>query len=74
MLRQQLSVLCHQRRRRVGLENFDRVLPVWLYRPVPAFLNTTLIVQPETVIGWHRRGFRVKRSWQLRNRGGRSRG
>lgn len=59
LLRQQLLVLRRKSPRRVRLCNIDRLLLVWPYRLYPALLDTILIVQPETVIRWHRRGFRA---------------
>ena len=58
LLRQQLIVLRRQHPKRVLLWNIDRLLMVWLYRLYPSLLDAIIIVQPETVIRWHRRGFR----------------
>ena len=55
---------------RVRLRNIDRVILVWLYRCFPAILNAIIVVKPETVIRWHRRGFRAYRRWEC---GGRAR-
>lgn len=71
LLRQQLIVLQRKHRGRVRLRNLDRLLLVWLYRLFPALLDGILIVQPETVIRWHRRGFRAYWRWRSRNPGGR---
>ena len=71
LLRQQLIVLQRKHRGRVSLRNLDRLLLVWLYRLFPALLDAVLIVQPETVIRWHRRGFRAYWRWKSRNLGGR---
>jgi transposase InsO family protein len=46
---------------------------VWLYRLYPSLLDAIIIVQPETVIRWHRRGFRAYWRWKLRHVGGRPR-
>jgi hypothetical protein len=46
---------------------------VWLYRLYPALLDTIIIVQPETVLRWHRRGFRAYWRWKSRRVGGRPR-
>src|SRR5512136_1652240 len=73
LLRQQLIVLRRQHPGRVRLWNVDRVLFVWLYRLYPALLDAILIVQPETVIGWHRRGLRACWRWRSRHVGGRPR-
>ena len=54
---QQLVVLRREFPRRVRLCNINRLLFVWLYRLYPALLNAIIIVEPETVIRWHRRGF-----------------
>ena len=53
------------------LWNIDRLLTVWLYRLYPSLLNAIVIVQPETVIRWHRRGFRGYWHWKSRHVGGR---
>jgi transposase InsO family protein len=73
VLRQQLVVLRRQHPGRVTLWNVDRLLFVWLYRLYPALLDAFLIVQPETVIRWHRRGFRAYWRWKSRRVGGRPR-
>ena len=59
--------------RRVRLWNIDRLLLVWLYRLCPALLDAIIIVEPETVIRWHRRGFRAYWRWKSRQIGGRLR-
>ena len=46
---------------------------VWLYRFFPSILNAITVVKPETVIRWHRRGFRAYWRWKSRRRGGRPR-
>src|SRR4030088_3816835 len=71
MLRHQLNVL----RRRVPSKPkwavADRLLFVWLHRLFPSLLNAITIVRPETVIRWHRTGFRLYWRWKSRSRGGR---
>src|SRR5271156_180291 len=59
LLRQQLIVLRRQHPKRVLLRNIDRLPMVWLYRLYPSLLDAIIILQPETVIRWHRRGFRA---------------
>ena len=44
---------------------------VWLYRLYPSLLDAIIIVQPETVIRWHRRGFRAYWHWKSHQVGGR---
>jgi hypothetical protein len=73
MLRQQVIVLSHKSRSRVWLRNIDRLIFVWIYRRFPSVLNAITMVKPETVIRWHRRGFRAYWRWKSRRRGGRAR-
>ena len=73
ILRQQLVVLRRKSPARVRLWNIDRLLMVWLYRLYPSLLDAIIIVQPETVIRWHRRGFRAYWHWKSRHVGGRPR-
>ena len=51
----------------------DRLLLVWLYQLYPSLLDAIIIVQPETVIRWHRCGFRAYWRWKSRHVGGRPR-
>ena len=71
LLRQQLSVLRQRAPSRPKLTVADRLLFVWLYRLFPSVLNTVTIIQSETVIRWHRMGFRLYWRWKSRSRGGR---
>src|SRR6202043_490538 len=73
LLRQQLVVLRRKSPTRVRLWNIDRLLLGWLYRLYPSLLDAIIIVQPETVLRWHRRGFRAYWRWKSRHVGGRPR-
>jgi hypothetical protein len=70
VLRQQINVLRRQTPRRPQLNNIDRSLLVWLYRWVPSVLAAVAIIRPETIIRWHRGGFRTYWRWRSRNRVG----
>ena len=70
-LRHQLNVLRRKAPKRPKLSNSDRALFVWLYRTVPEVAGAITIIRPETVIGWHRAGFRAWWRRKSRNRGGR---
>ena len=59
VLRHQLNVLRRKRPERLVFGGTDRLLFVWLYRLAPRTLNALSSVKPETVIDWHRRGFRA---------------
>ena len=58
VLRQQLLVLSRRSRKRVRLRNIDRLILVWLSRLFPSVMDAIVIVKSETVLRWHRRGFR----------------
>ena len=71
--RRQLNVLRRTSPRRPVFSNFDRMIFVCLYRIAPRILNALTIVEPETVIRWHRAGFRAFWRWKSRRRAGRPR-
>jgi len=73
VLRQQLLVLSRKSRRRIRLRNIDRLILVWLSRLFPSVVDAIVIVKPETVLRWHRRGFRAYWRWKSWRRGGRPR-
>jgi transposase InsO family protein len=72
-LRQQLIVLRRKANGRAKLTNGDRWFFVQLYRLFPSILEVLTIVQPETLVRWHRAGFRRYWRWTSRRRGGRPR-
>jgi hypothetical protein len=57
MLRHQLNMLCRRVPSKPKLVVADRLLFVWLFRLFPSVLNAINVVQPETIIRWHRTGF-----------------
>src|SRR3979409_1821048 len=71
MLRHQLVVLRRKLKGRARLTNNDRWFFVQLYRWFPSILSVLLIIRPETLVGWHRTGFRRYWRWKSRRRGGR---
>src|SRR5216684_3670789 len=73
ILRHQLNVLRRRTPSRARLTLIDRLIFVWLYRLRPSVLSAVVIVQPETVVRWHREGFRLYWRWKSRARGGRPR-
>ena len=58
MLRHQLIVLQRRVRGRVHLTNGDRLFLVQLCRWFPSVLKAITIIRPETLVRWHRAGFR----------------
>jgi transposase InsO family protein len=71
-LRQQLAVL-KRTSKRPTLTNADRTFWVALSRLWPDWQDALILVKPETVIRWHRKGFKLYWTWKSRNRGGRPR-
>ncbi len=72
-LRHQLIVLRRKVHGRVRLTNNDRWFFIQLYRWFPSILQVLTIVRPETLVQWHRAGFRCYWRWRSRPRGGRPR-
>jgi transposase InsO family protein len=72
-LRQQMIVLRRKLRGRVRLSNADRLFFIWLYRLFPAVISAMLIIRPDTLVRWHRAGFRHYWRWKSRGRIGRPR-
>src|SRR5216684_865161 len=73
VLRHQLIVLRRKVRGRAQLTNNDRWFLVQTYRWFPSILTVVTIVQPETLVRWHRAGFRRYWRWKSSSRGGRPR-
>jgi putative transposase len=68
-LRHQLNVLQRSTDARRQLRNSDRVFGVCLSQLWPNWCSALLIVKPETVIRWHRQGFRIYWRWKSRRPG-----
>jgi hypothetical protein len=71
VLRHQLIVLQRKVRGRAHLTNNDRWFFVQMYRWFPSILKVVTIIEPETLVRWHRAGFRRYWRWKSRPRGGR---
>src|SRR5260370_15469628 len=71
VLRHQLIVLRRKLKGRARLTNNDRWFFVQLYRWFPSVLPVLMIIRPETLVGWHRAGFRCYWRWKSCRRGGR---
>jgi hypothetical protein len=71
VLRHQLIIMRRKVRGRVRLTNNDRWFLVRLYQWLPSILQVLTIVQPETLVRWHRAGFRCYWRWKSGSRGGR---
>jgi transposase InsO family protein len=67
----QLIVLRRKVPGRVRLTNNDRWFFIQLYRWFPSILQLVTVVQPETLVRWHRAGFRLYWRWKSGLRGGR---
>src|SRR5258708_27033908 len=70
-LRHQLIVLRRKLRGRVKLANSDRWFFIQLYRWCPSILKVLTVIRPETLVRWHRAGFRSYWRWKSRRQGGR---
>src|SRR5450756_1764163 len=70
-LRHQLIVLRRKMRGRAWLTNNDRWFFIQMYRWFPSILQVLTIIRPETLVRWHRAGFRYYWRWKSRSLGGR---
>ena len=70
-LRHQLNVVRRRLPGRVRLTNHDRWFFIQLYRWFPSILQVLTIIRPETLVRWHRAGFRCYWRWKSRPQGGR---
>jgi hypothetical protein len=71
VLRHQLNVLRRKSSKRPTFGNIDRLIFAELYGLAPNLLSALAIVRPETVIRWHRAGFRLYWRWKSKLPGGR---
>jgi hypothetical protein len=71
ILRHQLNIQRRHVPKRVAFSAMDRLIFVGLYRLVPNAIKALTIVKPDTVIRWHRAGFRSYWRWKSRRRCGR---
>ena len=55
----------------VRLTNSDRMFFIQLYRWFPSVLKVIAVIRPETLVRWHRAGFRRYWRWKSRSFGGR---
>ena len=70
-LRHQLIVLRRKVKGRAHLTNNDRWFFILMYRWFPSILEVLVIIRPETVVHWHRAGFRRYWRWKSRSPEGR---
>src|SRR5262249_48504092 len=61
-LRHQLSIALRRAPPRLRLRGSDRALLVWMTRRWPSLLSAAQVVQPETILRWHRAGRAVQRT------------
>src|ERR1700692_3874450 len=73
VLRHQLIVLRRRGRGRIQPTDSDRWFFVQMYRWFPSILTVVTIARPETLVRWHRAGFRRYWRWKSNSRGGRPR-
>src|SRR3989337_3391181 len=65
LLRHQLNILRRKSPKRMAFTDVDRLVFARLYHLAPGVLNALKVVKPETVIRWHRAGFRAY--WRRRS-------
>jgi hypothetical protein len=70
-LRHQLNIALRRAPHRLRLRRSDRALLVWMTWLWPSLLGLARVVQPDTILRWHRAGFRAYWRWRSRGRPGR---
>jgi hypothetical protein len=70
-LRHQLTIALRRTSPRLRLRGSDRALLIWMTWLWRSLLGAAQVVQPETILRWHRAGFKAFFSWKSRNRAGR---
>jgi hypothetical protein len=70
-LRHQLAIALRRAPPRLRLRGSDRALLMWMTQLWPRLIDAAQVVQPETILRWHRAGFKVFWRWKSRNRAGR---
>jgi hypothetical protein len=70
-LRHQLNIAMRRAPHSLRLGNSDRALMVWLTRLWPSLIGLTRVVEPDTILRWHRAGFRAYCRWRSGGRPGR---
>jgi hypothetical protein len=70
-LRQQVNVLRRTAPKKLSFCAVDRMIFVGLYRLFPKVCDALAIIKPDTIVRWHRTGFRSYWRWKSRPRGGR---
>ena len=70
-LRHQLNIALRRAPLRLRLHGSDRALLVWITRLWPSLLDLVQVVQPETILRWHRSGFTAFWRWKSKKRAGR---
>ncbi len=72
-LRHQLNIALRGSSHRFRLRGSDRAVLMWMTRLMPSLLELSRIVRPETILRWHRAGFRIYWHWKSRGQVGRPR-
>ena len=70
-LRHQLNIALRPAPHRLRLGNSDRALMVWLTWLWPSLIGLARVVEPDTILRWHRAGFRAYWRWRSGGRPGR---
>src|ERR1700704_4654589 len=68
-----LNIILRRTPQRLRLRGGDRALLVWMTRRWPSLLGLARVVQPDTILRWHRAGFKAYWRWRSQGRAGRPR-
>ena len=68
ILRQQLNIY-KRKNKRPKLENIDRIILVWISRVFSKWKSALVVAKASTLIGWHKKGFKLYWKWKSRRVG-----
>jgi hypothetical protein len=69
--RHQLNIALRRAPPHLRMHGCDRALLIWITRISPNLLDLSQVVKPETILRWHRPGFKAFWRWKSRHRAGR---
>ena len=73
LLRHQPTIALRRAPPRLRMRGGDRALLIWMTRLWPSLIDAVQVVQPETILRWHRAGFKMFWRWKSRHNAGRPR-
>ena len=71
LLRYQIQIM-KRKKRRLNLKAWDKAVLVWFSKQISDWKKILTIVEPETIVRWHRKGFKLYWKWKYSGKMGRN--